>query len=48
MNEEIEKIDKITALVKAGNNEEAGKLIGVVDQDQKDAHKQFKKAKKKQ
>ena len=48
MKEEIKKIDEIIALVKAGKNDEAAKLVGVVDQDQKDAHKQFKKAKKKQ
>jgi soluble cytochrome b562 len=48
LKEEIVKIDEITALVKAGKNEEAAKLVAVVDQDQKDAHKQFKKAKKKQ
>ena len=48
MKEEITKIDEIIALVKAGKNDEAAKLVGVVDQDQKDAHKQFKKAKKKQ
>lgn len=48
MKEEITKIDQIVALVKSGKNAEAEKLIGVVDQDQKDAHKQFKKAKKKQ
>jgi soluble cytochrome b562 len=48
MKEEIKKVDEIIALVKAGKNEEAAKLVGVVDQDQKDAHKQFKKAKKKQ
>jgi hypothetical protein len=47
MKEEIKKIDEIIALVKAGKNDEAAKLVGVVDQDQKDAHKQFKKAKKK-
>ena len=48
MKEEIEKIDKLIAAVKAGKNEEAGAMIGVIDQDQKDAHKQFKKGKKKQ
>lgn len=48
MKEEIKKIDEIIALVKAGKNDEAAKLVGVVDQDQKDAHKQFKKQKKKQ
>lgn len=47
MKQEIKKIDEIIALVKAGKNDEAAKLVGVVDQDQKDAHKQFKKAKKK-
>jgi soluble cytochrome b562 len=48
MKEETEKVDKIIVLVKAGNNEEAAKLVGTVDQDQKDAHKSFKKGKKKQ
>ncbi len=48
LKEEITKIDEIVALVKGGKNEEAAKIVGVVDQDQKDAHKQFKKAKKKQ
>lgn len=48
LKEEITKVEKIIAAVKAGKNEEASKLIGVVDQDQKDAHKEFKKGKKKQ
>ena len=48
MKEEIKKVDEMIALVKAGKNDEAAKLAGVIDQDQKDAHKQFKKAKKKQ
>jgi soluble cytochrome b562 len=47
MKEEIKKIDEIIGLVKAGKHDEAAKLVGVVDQDQKDAHKQFKKQKKK-
>ena len=47
MKDEIKKIDEIIALVKAGKNDEAAKLVSVVDQDQKDAHKKFKKAKKK-
>jgi soluble cytochrome b562 len=47
MKEEITKIDEIIALVKAGKNDEAVKLVKVVDQDQKDAHKRFKKQKKK-
>ena len=47
MKEEIKKVDEIIALVKAGKNDEAAKLVGVVDQDQKDAHKKFKKASKK-
>lgn len=46
--EEITKIDQIAAALKAGKNEEAAKLVGIVDQDQKDAHKKFKKQKKKQ
>jgi hypothetical protein len=48
MKDEIAKIDQLIAAVKAGKNEEAAKIVGVVDQDQKDAHKQFKKQKKKQ
>jgi soluble cytochrome b562 len=47
MKEENKKIDEIIALVKADKNDEAAKLVGIVDQDQKDAHKQFKKQKKK-
>jgi soluble cytochrome b562 len=47
MKETLKKIDEIIALVKAGKNAEAAKLVGVVDQDQKDAHKQFKKPSKK-
>ena len=47
MKETIVKIDQVTALLKAGKNEEAAELVKVVDQDQKDAHKQFKKGKKK-
>jgi hypothetical protein len=47
MKEEIKKVDEIIALVKAGKNAEAAKLVAVVDQEQKDAHKKFKKAKKK-
>jgi hypothetical protein len=47
MKEETEKLDKIIAAVKAGKNEDAAKLVGVVDQDQKDAHKAFKKPSKK-
>jgi hypothetical protein len=47
LKDEITKIDQIVAAVKAGKNAEAEKLVGVVDQDQKDAHKSFKKQKKK-
>jgi soluble cytochrome b562 len=47
MKDEIKKVDEIIALVKAGKNTEAAKLVSVVDQDQKDAHKKFKKQKKK-
>ena len=47
MKEEITKIDEIIELVKAGKNEEAAKRVKIVDQDQKDAHKKFKKQKKK-
>src|SRR5690606_34339100 len=46
MKEEITKIDEIIELVKAGKNEEAAKRVKIVDQDQKDAHKKFKKQKK--
>ena len=48
MKEEIAKIDELTALVKAGKNEEAAKLVAPIDQNSKEAHKQFKKGKKKQ
>lgn len=48
MKEEITKVDGIIAMVKAGKNADAAAAIGVVDQDQKDAHKAFKKQKKKQ
>jgi soluble cytochrome b562 len=48
MKQEIAKVDQIAALVKDGKNEEAAKLTGALDQAQKDAHKQFKKQKKKQ
>jgi soluble cytochrome b562 len=47
MKDEIAKIDQLTALVKAGNNEEAAKLVSEINQDQNDAHKQFKKKKQK-
>jgi soluble cytochrome b562 len=47
MKEMIAKIDEVTALVKAGKNEEAVALAKVVDQDQKDAHTTFKKEDKK-
>ena len=43
-----EVLSTLDTLVKAGKNDEAAKLAGVIDQDQKDAHKQFKKHKKKQ
>jgi soluble cytochrome b562 len=48
MEEMTVKIDQVIALVKEGKNEEASKLKDVVNQDQKEAHKQFKKGKKKQ
>jgi prophage DNA circulation protein len=47
MKEETERVDKIIALVKAGKNAEAAELVGVADQASKDAHKSFKKGKKK-
>jgi soluble cytochrome b562 len=47
LKEEITKIDVLIALVMAGKNDEAVKRVKVVDQDQKDAHKRFKKQKKK-
>lgn len=47
MKEEIKKVDDMIALVKAGKNDEAAKMVGVIDQDQKDSHKAFKKQKKK-
>jgi hypothetical protein len=47
MKEETERVDKLIGLVKAGKNAEAAELVNVVDQAQKDAHKAFKKGKKK-
>ena len=47
MKTEIAKVEKLEALIKAGKNTEAAALVTEVDQDQKDAHKQFKKQKKK-
>jgi soluble cytochrome b562 len=47
MKKEIETLDRIIAAVKAGNNEEAAKLAGVMNDAQKDAHKKFKKDTKK-
>ena len=47
MKEEVENLDKIIAAVKAGNNEEAAKLAGEMNNAQKDAHKKFKKKSKK-
>lgn len=47
LKDEIDRVDKIIAAVKAGKNDEAAKLVGVVDQDYKDQHKSFKKPKKK-
>jgi soluble cytochrome b562 len=47
MKEEIGKVDQLIALVKAGKTAEATALVGVIDQDQKDSHKAFKKQKKK-
>lgn len=40
-------VDKTEAALKAGNNEEAAKLVGSMRDDQKKAHKQFKKDDKK-
>ena len=44
MKEEIAVVGSIEAAIKANNNEEAGKLVAKLGQDQKDAHKAFKKA----
>ena len=46
LKDEIDRVDKITAAVKAGKNDEAAKLVGVVDKDYKEQHKTFKKKKK--
>jgi cytochrome c556 len=43
----IADVDKLEAAVKAGNNEEAAKLLQVLGQDQKDGHHEFQKKKKK-
>lgn len=48
LKEETDRVDKIIGLVKAGKNAEAAELVGAADQAQKDAHKAFKKGKKKQ
>jgi hypothetical protein len=45
---EMALVAKVEAAVKAGDNAGAAKLVADVDQAQKDAHKEFKKAKKKQ
>jgi soluble cytochrome b562 len=47
MKDMIALVDKVTALVKEGKNEEAAKMAGVIDKDYKDAHGQFKKPSKK-
>lgn len=47
MKSEITKVDSLIAAVKAGKNEEAAALVGVIGQDQKEAHTAFKKQKKK-
>lgn len=44
MKKEIANVEAIEAALKAGNNEEAGKLAGDLNTSYKDAHKQFKKA----
>lgn len=43
----IELVSKVEAALKANNNEEAGKLVTQMGDDQKKAHKQFKKEDKK-
>ena len=48
LKEQITKVEKVIALVKAGKNDEAAKLVPEVDQQTKDSHGQFKKQKKKQ
>lgn len=47
MKEFIELTDKITAALKANNNDEAAKLVGVMADQQKQAHTDFQKKKKK-
>ena len=39
-------VDKLDAAFKSGNNEEAAKLLQVLNQDQKDGHQKFQKKKK--
>jgi cytochrome c556 len=43
----IALVEKTEAALKANNNEEAAKLVGTMRDDQKKAHKQFKKDDKK-
>ncbi|MDO8543745.1 MAG: cytochrome b562 [Opitutaceae bacterium] len=47
MKEFIGLVDKVIAAVKANNNEEATKLVGVMADTQKKAHGDFQKKKKK-
>ncbi len=47
MKEFIGVIDKVAEALKANNNEEAAKLVGVMEKTQKDAHSEFQKKKKK-
>ena len=46
MKEFIAELDKLTALLKAGNNEEAAKLYAAIGDLQKQDHKEFRKQKK--
>ncbi len=43
----LELVGKVEAALKANNNDEAGKLLTVMGDDQKKAHKMFKKDDKK-
>lgn len=47
LKEQIERIDEIVALLKAGKNKEAAALTEAIEDDRKAAHQQFRKPKEK-
>jgi cytochrome c556 len=47
MKDFLADVDKLDAAFKSGNNEEAAKLLQVLNKDQKDGHTEFQKKKKK-